>query len=411
MKLNKLANKRVFDFVITNTQNVDKVGDTIPSDEIGEALDSWLLHDAPMTDVHSNRKVGKGLRWWHGNDGMIYGRGIIHDDSTMADKVWEKIKDGTYASVSIGGAAWGKVANQFGGQDLRDLEIMEVAVCPEGMHQDANIMDKNELAKAFFLKANIQKEVFPPTPAPSEVVNKPGEGTHSEKFDRCVEHVKESNPTANAFAVCTAQLGEDAFNKVESKTGGFQMTDVKKEEAEPPVAPETKEPGMAQLLAVLERIEAKLGVTPQVSGAMPQYSKESPFGGSGIGTAPVNPDPKGGEVKLPVNPDMKRKPFGEASNGGDQGMAITQKEKDALKAELLAEMKKSFTTVSTPDPAVEKTQYGKKDRLEEMLERSYAVAKGKAKVEDFQTDMRKEVLQREIEKLDSFAEFKKKGGA
>ena len=47
------------------------------------------------------------------------------------------------------------------------------------------------------------------------MVEKPGESIHSKKWDDCVEHVKANNSGANAYAVCTAMLGEDAFKSME----------------------------------------------------------------------------------------------------------------------------------------------------------------------------------------------------
>lgn len=155
MKLSKLENKRIFDFVITRPGVLDKENDVVPQAEIGEALDGWLIRDAPISDLHTNRIIGKGLRWYQAADGRIIARGIIHDDSRVSDEVWKKIVDGEYASVSIGGAAFEKTPNGQGGSNLNGLEIMEVAVCPKGMHQDANILDKNDLAKSFVLKADI----------------------------------------------------------------------------------------------------------------------------------------------------------------------------------------------------------------------------------------------------------------
>ena len=42
-------------------------------------------------------------------------------------------------------------------------------------------------------------------------LHKPGPAIHSEKWDQCVKDVKSKNSGANAFAVCTAQLGEESF--------------------------------------------------------------------------------------------------------------------------------------------------------------------------------------------------------
>jgi hypothetical protein len=49
-------------------------------------------------------------------------------------------------------------------------------------------------------------------------IEKPGATTHSAKFDRCVFDVK-AKGGANAFAVCTAQLGEEAFKSWSQMVG------------------------------------------------------------------------------------------------------------------------------------------------------------------------------------------------
>lgn len=48
-------------------------------------------------------------------------------------------------------------------------------------------------------------------------VEKPGASIHSEKWDRCVEHVKANGNGANAYAVCTSMLGEESFKSIMTK--------------------------------------------------------------------------------------------------------------------------------------------------------------------------------------------------
>lgn len=43
------------------------------------------------------------------------------------------------------------------------------------------------------------------------VVEKPGPSIHTSKWDECVADVKSKNPGANAYAVCTSQLGDESF--------------------------------------------------------------------------------------------------------------------------------------------------------------------------------------------------------
>lgn len=54
----------------------------------------------------------------------------------------------------------------------------------------------------------------------TEIMQKPGESTHSAKWDRCVEHVK-SKGGANAYAVCTKMLGEESFKSIEVDSPNF----------------------------------------------------------------------------------------------------------------------------------------------------------------------------------------------
>ncbi len=58
-----------------------------------------------------------------------------------------------------------------------------------------------------------------------ESIQKPGASIHSAKWDRCVEHVKESSPGADPYAVCTAALGEGSFKSQFSDAGLFQVAD------------------------------------------------------------------------------------------------------------------------------------------------------------------------------------------
>ncbi len=165
MKMQKLANERIFDFVITQPTVVDKEGEVVPESEIEEALDRWLINGAPITMEHSNKVVGRGIRWWKGEykgKPAYIGRARIFKDSKVADMAWEAIKQGKYKAVSIGGVSFKPEDLKNGVRELRDLEILEVALCEEGMHPNADILDYNEVAKAdeahFFIKADIKKD-------------------------------------------------------------------------------------------------------------------------------------------------------------------------------------------------------------------------------------------------------------
>lgn len=47
------------------------------------------------------------------------------------------------------------------------------------------------------------------------LLQKPGGSAHTAKWDSCVAHVKESNPGADPYAVCTAMLGDESFKAMD----------------------------------------------------------------------------------------------------------------------------------------------------------------------------------------------------
>lgn len=57
--------------------------------------------------------------------------------------------------------------------------------------------------------------------ATGQVVEKPGNATHSAKFDRCVEHVESKGGAKNAYAICTMALGEDALKSMDYNDPAF----------------------------------------------------------------------------------------------------------------------------------------------------------------------------------------------
>lgn len=59
------------------------------------------------------------------------------------------------------------------------------------------------------------------TKAYKRLVEKPGASVHSQKFDRCVEHVQSRGGAKNAYAICTAALGDAAFKSVSENDPSF----------------------------------------------------------------------------------------------------------------------------------------------------------------------------------------------
>jgi hypothetical protein len=288
LELDKNKDERIFDFVMTVPAVIDKEGESMPDNEMEEALDGWLINGAPISMEHTNKIVGKGLRWWraeYGGNKAYVGRGKINN-GPVGDIAWQAIKDGKYKDVSIGGAAFSPTKMNDGSTELRDLEILDVALCEEGMHPNADILDYNKVAKGtyFFAKgkiSDVEKKVVKRGnqwcvvhchgPEAGQTIkcfdtkeqadamhaaiqaNKSQESTqnadcaectlkradpHSEKFKRCVEHVKEQGSVVDPFAVCTAALGEEAFKSdsqelsiTKQLKGGVLM--VGKEDEEP----------------------------------------------------------------------------------------------------------------------------------------------------------------------------------
>lgn len=48
-----------------------------------------------------------------------------------------------------------------------------------------------------------------------EVLMKPGNASHTDKWDRCVQHVADHGGSANAYAVCTASMGDESFKSMD----------------------------------------------------------------------------------------------------------------------------------------------------------------------------------------------------
>lgn len=61
----------------------------------------------------------------------------------------------------------------------------------------------------------------------SDLYKTAGKDIHSEKWKRCVEHVKEQGNTDNPYAVCTASLGDESFKDL-AKSDDLTPEDIAK---------------------------------------------------------------------------------------------------------------------------------------------------------------------------------------
>src|SRR3989344_9056482 len=167
LTLNLLKDKRIFDFVITVPDVIDSQGEQFVDAELPEALDLWLMNDAPINMEHTNKKIGKGVRWWtemlKANDGKFHkayiGRGLV-EENPVGDVAWNNILSGKFADVSIGGVSLTPTDKADGTTQLKDSYVIEVSVCEDGMHPNADIIGYNEFAKSrnvkYFAKAKIR---------------------------------------------------------------------------------------------------------------------------------------------------------------------------------------------------------------------------------------------------------------
>jgi len=138
---------------------IDREGHMITTDALSSAfqkyMDNFRTRNAMV--LHSDVQVGWALPAYITKEGNIYKSGIegdslfficeVRDDTKVAEKVREQIKDGKLKSYSIAGSAT-KVQNMQKGlmpyMQVDEMELAEVTVCERGVNQGATF----ELLKA-----------------------------------------------------------------------------------------------------------------------------------------------------------------------------------------------------------------------------------------------------------------------
>ncbi len=138
-------------------ESKDLDNEIIPVSELKKTLNIWMDRGAPMTDQHTNRVVGKGLRWYEkkhstGNMGIMLEYKIFKNYSTD-NEVWKDIKSGKRRGLSFGGRATKEPTFQEGGstgpaKELHGVESMEIATVEQPAHPLALNTEINYLAKA-----------------------------------------------------------------------------------------------------------------------------------------------------------------------------------------------------------------------------------------------------------------------
>lgn len=136
----------------------DKEGDIIPVSELKRVLNTWFKRGATMMDQHTNRPIGRGLKWEEGvhpenNTPAIKLDYQVYDDYTVDNDVWDEIKQGKRTGLSIGGRATGVPEIKYDintgetGKKLSGLELYEVSPVDNPANQLAENIAINYLAK------------------------------------------------------------------------------------------------------------------------------------------------------------------------------------------------------------------------------------------------------------------------
>lgn len=146
---------------ILSAEIKDRQGEITDIEELYKALPVWMERNAPMSDTHSNRIIGRGINFEKVTITTKNGErvpaikilGKIHSNTTLDDYIWEQIKSGNYKGLSFGGATKANrepIVQSDGSMAyrLKDLEIYEVAVCEDPAVAFALITDINPMAKS-----------------------------------------------------------------------------------------------------------------------------------------------------------------------------------------------------------------------------------------------------------------------
>ena len=136
----------------------DTQGEVVPVSDLRRTLNTWMKRGAPITDQHSNRVIGRGLRWNEEEHPKSKQQGIIidyqiHEDYSIDDQVWDEIKSGKRKGLSFGGRALKKpklIKDEYTGETARKLgglEAYEVASVQDPANEFSENIMVNFLAK------------------------------------------------------------------------------------------------------------------------------------------------------------------------------------------------------------------------------------------------------------------------
>ena len=131
---------------------VDREGHLITNNALSKAFDNYMdnFRTRNAMVLHSDVQVGWALPAYISKAGNIYKSGVdpaglffiteLRDDTRIAKRVMEQIKEGKLKSYSIAGSATKTQNIQKGMQtymQVDDMELAEVTVCEKGVNQEA----------------------------------------------------------------------------------------------------------------------------------------------------------------------------------------------------------------------------------------------------------------------------------
>jgi len=221
---------------IASLEEVDRDKEIIALEAIEKSLEGYKQN--PIIRFKHQEPIGRAIpeqTFVDRMDKAFIVTAYITDKTQTGKEAWALIEEGIIKSFSIGGKVLEKEAVKENGREITkitSMELYEVSVVDipsnrksffEVIAKSIGKQSKDEIAQDMFNKPYSEltpeeKEKVDAKSKPEEKtiiqdLNKPGAGTHSAKWDRCVEHVRASGGVDSPEAVCTAQLGEESFNR------------------------------------------------------------------------------------------------------------------------------------------------------------------------------------------------------
>lgn len=161
LEIDDTDGRRIFKGHIT-AEIIDRQQEFVFVKEVMAIMETFMKVNPVMSEVHTNRMVGKVLDYQESKyqgvpTVLITGEVYKVDGVTLYDKVWDKIVKGEYRGLSMGGASKEREPIIKDGRqalELRKLELYEIAICPTPANPFAIIEKVNTFAKANHIDEN-----------------------------------------------------------------------------------------------------------------------------------------------------------------------------------------------------------------------------------------------------------------